>query len=151
LRMGILDILFQTNFSVFESSRDFFTRRGLPLEALAQTTSTNDRAKSEAFSISEPLKVYLVDQQSQGRGRGENGWSMPLSGQVLMVIFSLRVTGAPQAISGPLAGLAVYEAATKIWPHAEAAFKAPYDIVVREKKLGGLLVEATQMGTQHRL
>jgi BirA family biotin operon repressor/biotin-[acetyl-CoA-carboxylase] ligase len=68
-----------------------------------------------------------------------------------MVTFSFNVPGAPQPITAPLAGLAVYKALRETFGEAPVSVKAPNDILLEKKKICGILVETVQMGQQHRL
>lgn len=137
--------------NVFTHTRDWLEREKLPYSAMPSTGSTNEVAKAEAFSLGEPLKVYFADQQTAGRGRGTHTWSNPAPGDALMATFSLNVGGAPQPITAPLTGLAVYNALNEVWSDLPLAVKAPNDILLNGDKICGLLIETVQMGQQHRL
>jgi len=138
-------------FNVFQITKEFFESLKVDVHAEPISTSTNDHAKSEAFSLSSPLKVYLADQQTAGRGRNGSTWSSPESGSALLITFSLSVEGPPQPITSPLCGLLLYEALTSTFPEIPLSIKAPNDIYLADKKVAGLLIEISQMGPSYRL
>jgi BirA family biotin operon repressor/biotin-[acetyl-CoA-carboxylase] ligase len=142
-------------FNVYESTLRWL--RDDPTRVVAGTgsiASTNDLAKSEAFDLARQSineKIYLADQQTDGRGRGANTWSNPRSGDALLITWSWQLPAAPQAITGPLMGLAVHRALTSTFDKTSFLLKPPNDIYLEGRKILGLLAEAVQQGTQHRL
>lgn len=56
----------------------------------------------------------------------------------------------PQPIFAPLAGLALYNAASKVWPQLHWSLKAPNDLYIGEMKTGGLLIETIERGQERR-
>jgi BirA family transcriptional regulator, biotin operon repressor / biotin---[acetyl-CoA-carboxylase] ligase len=137
--------------NVYSLTKNWLEVEHIALSAEAVTTSTNETAKSEAFNVSESLKIYLADQQSAGRGRGSNTWTNTKPGDALMLTLSLHVDSAPQPITAPLMGLALYRSLKETWPTANLALKAPNDILLEGKKVCGILAETVQMRNQHRL
>src|SRR5688572_20009508 len=96
-------------FSVFEQTSAWLQSQNIPFAAAKEHTSTNDWAKAEAFEISAPLKIYLADQQTHGRGRGNNKWLNSHPGTALLLTYSLSLEHPPQSITAPLIGLCLYE------------------------------------------
>lgn len=125
--------------------------KGLSTEYFAEVDSTNNRAKKEAISITENLKLYITDHQTAGRGRNQNSWVSPEKGSSIMVSFSFLLDKPPQAVTAPLFGLALYQACKTSFPHIDLSLKAPNDLYLQGKKVAGLLIEAIQMGQQIRL
>lgn len=138
-------------FNVFAHTREWFLSEKVSHTAEPVTASTNEQAKAEAFSLAEPTHVYVTDQQSAGRGRGSNSWLNPLPGHSLMITYSFAVEIAPQPITAPLMGLAVYSALKAVWPEGAFALKAPNDILLKGQKICGILTETVQMGAKYRL
>lgn len=123
---------------------------GHPHLSLPNTESTNDLAKHDAFD-STPQMIYLADQQSQGRGRGDHMWTSPPQGTALMATWSIELLYPPQQLTAPIVGLHLYRAVHTIWPTLPWSIKAPNDLYLGGGKAGGLLVESLSRGSSHRL
>lgn len=135
--------------------------KGLKLWAEVETPSTNSIAKDDASAITKPTlekgdfhsapTLYITRNQTQGRGRGDHVWEMPppdALGGSLLSSWSYALARAPQPIFSPLAGLALYESAQKIWPEIPFNLKAPNDLFIGEKKTAGLLIETVDRGVE---
>ncbi|MEN0057515.1 MAG: biotin synthetase [Bdellovibrio sp.] len=119
-----------------------------------QMASTNARAKEEAFAenlLEESLCLYLSDDQSAGRGRGQNTWMNAAPGSSLLSSWSFLLATKPQPTTSCLMGLAVYRACTGTWPFLPWSLKAPNDIYIGSKKAAGLLLENILQGDEVRL
>lgn len=103
--------------------------------------STN-RAAMEAAAQGAPEGTLIVaDEQTAGRGRGDHRWHSP-AGEGLYLSILLR---PPLAANDALwlsliAGLAVH-AAVRALTTIACDLRWPNDIMLREKKLGGILTE----------
>lgn len=137
--------------SVYQTTEDWCRTNNIPLSASPTVTSTNDQAKEEAFALSVPLKIYLTDHQTKGRGRGTNEWLNPQPGTSLLVTFSFDVHLSPQPITAPLIGLRVYQALTQKLKIRSLCLKAPNDILMDGKKVAGILIETLKAGPRYRL
>lgn len=137
--------------SVTEATQNWAKQRGVEIVYSPQTGSTNDDAKKSAMSESENFVLYVTDHQSAGRGRGNNSWLDTGAGENLLSTWSWEIAKAPQAITGPRIGLALFKAASDTWPSLEWGLKAPNDIYLGGHKAGGLLVETVSSGAQFRL
>jgi BirA family biotin operon repressor/biotin-[acetyl-CoA-carboxylase] ligase len=137
--------------SALESTANWALQRKLALISEAQTGSTNDDAKRNAFQERSDLALYLASHQTAGRGRGENTWLDTGSGDSLLSTWSFFIADAPQAITGPRVGLALFRAASQVWPHLPWAMKAPNDLFLGGLKVAGLLIETVSNGGHHRL
>jgi BirA family transcriptional regulator, biotin operon repressor / biotin---[acetyl-CoA-carboxylase] ligase len=146
----ILD-LFKSTFSICKATAIWFEKNSIPCNYYENIDSTNNVAKIEALNINEHSKAYLAKNQSAGRGRGSNLWQSPNGADALLSSWSFKLDSAPQAITGPLFGLAVYNALSKTFPNVQFAIKAPNDIYIHDKKIAGLLAEVIRRGTGHRL
>ncbi len=116
--------------------------------------STNNKAKAEAFTeaaFNEQLALYVTDRQSAGRGRGSNSWSNSAVGNQLLSTWSFMLDEPLHPTVSPMAGLALYRAASATWPYLNWSLKAPNDLYVGDKKIAGLLLETVSQGDDHRL
>lgn len=119
-----------------------------------QIDSTNAKAKKEAFedsSFNENILLYLAEEQSAGRGRGNNTWASADRGSQLLSTWSFLLEEMPQPTLAPQIGLAVYRAAIATWPFLDWNLKAPNDLFIGSKKVAGLLIETVTQGADIRL
>ena len=112
------------------------------------TESTNDQAKASLTTMTEDMKVYLTEQQTKGRGRGQNEWSTPGKNKSLLFSWIYKLNSPPQAVTSPIIGLSLFRAVQKSWPQLEWSIKPPNDLLLKGKKVAGLLIEAIQQGDQ---
>jgi BirA family biotin operon repressor/biotin-[acetyl-CoA-carboxylase] ligase len=103
--------------------------------------STNSAAMQAAASGAEEGSVFIAEQQLSGRGRGGHSWhSEPSTGIYLSVILRPRLSPADVLWLSLVTGLAAYQAiesAVGIAPD----LRWPNDIMIGDKKLGGILTE----------
>ena len=107
-----------------------------PIEHLGEVGSTSDVLKASARRGAPEWSVVVADRQSSGRGRMGHQWSSPPGNLFLSVLLRPRfsaVTLLPLA-----AGLAVAEAL----PELDTRLKWPNDVLVKSRKLAGILAEA---------
>lgn len=133
--------------SILDTTREWTEQRHLPCVATRETNSTNDDAKARAAGESDALVVFVTGHQTAGRGRGANTWLDTGSGEALLSTWSFQVHGAPQAITAPRVGLAVFSAAAATWPSLGWSLKAPNDLYLDGHKVGGLLLETLSQTT----
>ncbi len=112
-----------------------------------ETTSTNDIAKLEGFK-NETSWVFITNAQTNGRGRNKNTWSNATAGDQLLATWCFKLTVAPQPISSPIFGWAVYKSLNDEFDLG-LSIKAPNDIYVNLKKVGGILLESITQGESH--
>jgi len=110
--------------------------------------STNTHAKM--FNNSKD-SVIVTDFQPQGRGRGENTWVATKKGTSLLSSWVFLKEYAPQPIFSPLVGLAVYSALNAVFKLKDLSLKAPNDIYIQDKKLGGILIEIETQGVVNKI
>lgn len=137
--------------SIYSETEKWCHSKQIALDAHKEAPSTNDLAKREAMQVTQPLKIYLADQQSAGRGRNQNTWSNTAPGDALLCTWSFYCPQHPQAITGPLIGLALYKALKQSFDLSGLCIKPPNDIYLHDKKIAGLLVETVQAGDKIRL
>lgn len=108
---------------------------------MATVPSTNDHLKRLAHEGAAEWTVVLADEQTAGRGRHGRTWVSAPGGLYMSVL--LRPLLAPDALSLlPLAaGVAVAEALAE--GGVEARLKWPNDVLIGERKVGGVLAEAS--------
>jgi BirA family transcriptional regulator, biotin operon repressor / biotin---[acetyl-CoA-carboxylase] ligase len=106
---------------------------GRPRLHLRETTSTNDRARALAQAGAPHGTLVTAGVQSAGRGRQGRSWAAP-PGRALLCSLLLR---AYDPLLPLRAGLAVADLAG-----AGARVKWPNDVVIDDRKLAGILVEA---------
>jgi BirA family biotin operon repressor/biotin-[acetyl-CoA-carboxylase] ligase len=134
---------------VSEDLRARLERRGAPssgsLEHHSLLGSTSDRLRELARAGAVEWSVVVADEQSAGRGRGRNAWASP-SGNLFLSVLLRPALPASRATLLPLvAGVAVAEAVVE-WG-VEAGLKWPNDVLAGERKLAGILVESTSVGS----
>ncbi|MBL8612989.1 MAG: biotin--[acetyl-CoA-carboxylase] ligase [Myxococcales bacterium] len=122
---------------------------GAPLTCRDETASTNDDAKRAAKEGAPAGSLFLAESQTAGRGRMGRTW---LSARGENLLFSLVVRpNCPPSRVPPLAlvaGLAVRDAVAKVVGEGEVKVKWPNDVLVRGKKIAGVLVESTVVGSR---
>jgi len=111
-------------------------------------TSTNDEAKRLA-ALDEPEgTVVVADTQTAGRGRSGRAWITPPGAAIAMsIILRPRVTSAYTTQIALLGGLAAREGIFRV-TGLPAQIKWPNDVLVRGKKVAGVLAEAAFDGEQ---
>jgi len=125
---------------------------GAPLVLAAQTTSTNDDAKRGAREGAAHGATWLAESQTAGRGRQGRAWVSP-PGESLLFSVLLRL-GCPPGSVPPLSlvcGLAVRDAVARALGTAhdfDVAVKWPNDVLLRGKKVAGILVESALAGAK---
>lgn len=110
------------------------------------TGSTNTDAMEAAREGAPHGSVYFADAQSAGRGRGDHRWESN-AGQGLYVSVVLRLPlAAERLLLLPLAvGLAAV-AAIREASGLEADLRWPNDLLLNDRKTGGILVESRLAG-----
>jgi BirA family biotin operon repressor/biotin-[acetyl-CoA-carboxylase] ligase len=124
------------------------------LRVTTETASTNaDVAAAARAGAAEGL-VVVAERQAAGRGRLGRGWSMPPRAGIAVSVL-LRPGDAVSAAQSPrsatnqrlqlgwlplLVGVAAVEAVRRI-AAVDAVLKWPNDVLVGDRKLGGILVE----------
>ncbi len=114
----------------------------------AVTTSTNDVAKEQGFK-NESSWIFVTNEQTKGRGRNTNSWlNSENEGSSLLISWCFKLKSAPQPISSPLFGWAVFKSLNDEFD-LNLSIKAPNDIYANSKKLGGILLESVTQGSKH--
>ncbi len=119
---------------------------GQYLEVHDELDSTNTRAVALARQGAPDGALILAESQSQGRGRLGRRWHAPAGSSLLMSLI-LRPELAPMQAQRVtmICSLAMVEAIANV-TDLPAQVKWPNDIVLRGKKLGGMLTELGARG-----
>jgi BirA family biotin operon repressor/biotin-[acetyl-CoA-carboxylase] ligase len=98
------------------------------VQRLGSVTSTQDVARDLPIG-----SIVIADHQTAGRGRLDRRWEAP-EGTALLVSFVLT----PQPLLSLAAGVAAAEACGP-----DVRLKWPNDLLLDDRKLGGILIEST--------
>jgi BirA family biotin operon repressor/biotin-[acetyl-CoA-carboxylase] ligase len=115
-----------------------------PIEYFDRVTSTNDVAKERARAGAAQFSVILAGDQSAGRGRQGREWVSPPGNLFLSVVLRPARRFADAGLIPLAAGVAASEALDAFG--VRARLKWPNDLVVGQRKIGGLLAEASSGG-----
>ena len=127
--------------TIFESHLHHFYRIG----------STNTAAMDAAAEGSPEGSVFLAEEQTAGRGRGANSWQSPRStGVYCSVILRPALPPSDVLVLSLAAGLAVKAAIGQINAQVELDLKWPNDVLIKGKKVSGILTEMNAEATRVR-
>ncbi len=111
-----------------------FTEASLATVGYGQVVRLDSVKSTQDVARDMPVgSVVVADHQTEGRGRMERRWEAP-PGTALLVSFVLR----PSPVLSLAAGVAAAEACGP-----RVRLKWPNDLLLDDRKLGGILVEAT--------
>jgi BirA family transcriptional regulator, biotin operon repressor / biotin---[acetyl-CoA-carboxylase] ligase len=111
------------------------------LRHFASIESTNSFAMREADAGAESGSVYLADEQTAGRGRGDHEWhSAPGSGIYMSVLLRPAIAPADVLWLSLAAGLAVHSAIRNVTT-LEPDLRWPNDLLFGARKFCGILTE----------
>lgn len=124
------------------STSDLPFRFGSPLLRFDSVSSTNDVARELAVSGANEGLCVIAREQTAGRGRQGRSWvSMPGEGLYLSLILRPRVKVSDSAVITLAAAIAVTETLRTDF-QIDGDIKWPNDVLVRGRKICGILVEA---------
>jgi BirA family transcriptional regulator, biotin operon repressor / biotin---[acetyl-CoA-carboxylase] ligase len=104
--------------------------------------STNDEARRLAEAGVMHGTAVHADEQTSGRGRLSRRWFSPPGNLYLSIVLRLDLPPTRSLELGFLAALAVADAVDALLPHqVRATLKWPNDVLVRDGKIAGILVE----------
>ena len=110
----------------------------LNLHIYDEIDSTNDEAKR--IEGIEDFHIFVSEKQTKGRGRHGKKWSSPNSGNIYMTISTNQNTSQISPVS-LISGLICKKAIDKLIKSSSIMLKWPNDILLNDKKIGGILVE----------
>jgi len=111
---------------------------------LASTPSTMDALHARAEAGAEAGTAVLAEVQEEGRGSRGRSWSSPRGGLWLSVL--ARPRAAALEVLSLRAGLAVAELLETLGAEGRIALKWPNDLMLDDRKCGGILCEARWQG-----
>lgn len=112
------------------------------LHLLAVTESTNTDAMTAARGGAPHGSVWLADEQTAGRGRGDHRWhSAPGQGLYTSVLLRPEIPPERMALLPLAAGLAAAEA-VRAAAGLHVDLRWPNDLLIGARKVGGILVES---------
>ncbi len=114
---------------------------GFEVHRLAETDSTNDWALGAARDGAPDRTVVVADFQRRGRGRLDRRWEAPAGSALLCsVLLRAELDVGDRHLCAIAVGLAALEACAAS-AGLDAGLKWPNDLVVADRKLGGILAE----------
>lgn len=112
--------------------------------------STNTYAMREGANGAPHGSVFIADEQTAGRGRGDHRWhSEPHSGLYISILLRPQVAPADALWLSLAAGLAVRDAVKRA-TSLEADIRWPNDLLFGMKKFAGILTEMNAEATRVR-
>ncbi len=113
---------------------------------LRKVSSTMDIAKEFAVKGAPEWTVVIAEEQTSGRGRLGRRWISPRGGLWFSLILHSK-TGIHEKlyILPAIAGVSVATTVKDLYG-LQAKLKWPNDIILHEKKLGGILIESLAVG-----
>jgi BirA family transcriptional regulator, biotin operon repressor / biotin---[acetyl-CoA-carboxylase] ligase len=118
------------------------------LQHLASVDSTNLLALAEAHAGAAHGSVWVADEQTAGRGRSGHVWhSTAGDGLYVSVLIRPRIALVDALWLSLATGLAAQAAITTV-TGLEPDIRWPNDLLINEKKCGGILVETSAAASQ---
>lgn len=103
--------------------------------------STNEKAHSFALEGFREGTIITADRQTKGRGRRGHIWHSPEGGLYCSIILKPNIKTKDIPLFERIAGIAVCETIANLVPQ-KPKIKAPNDILIRGKKVAGILIES---------
>ncbi len=112
--------------------------------------STNTLAMQEAAKGAPHGSVYIAEEQTSGRGRGDHAWhSEPYAGLYVSILLRPQMTPANGLWLSLATGLAVQRAIENV-TGLVADIRWPNDLLFEGRKVGGILMEMNAEATRVR-
>jgi BirA family transcriptional regulator, biotin operon repressor / biotin---[acetyl-CoA-carboxylase] ligase len=115
------------------------------LHRAARIESTMDRLHELAADGAPAGTAVVAEAQTGGRGSRGRAWESPPGGLWLSLLYRPRSGAGAELLSLRL-GLVVAEALENVAPSLRVALKWPNDLVLADRKVGGILCEARWQG-----
>jgi BirA family biotin operon repressor/biotin-[acetyl-CoA-carboxylase] ligase len=124
---------------------------GIQIHHYYRAGSTNTLALEAAASGAPEGTVFLAEQQTAGRGRGDNQWHSAESTGIYCSVILRPVLPPSEVLTLSLAaGLAVQAAIVEVDSRVIPDLKWPNDVLVQGKKFCGILTEMSSEATRVR-
>jgi BirA family biotin operon repressor/biotin-[acetyl-CoA-carboxylase] ligase len=117
---------------------------GHSIICLDETTSTNDQARIMASQGAKEGTVVIAETQATGRGRLGRQWYSPRGG-IWMSIVLRPPSNRPLQKMTLLSGLSIAQSLRELFK-IHAVLKWPNDVLVKNKKISGVLTEGSFVG-----
>jgi BirA family biotin operon repressor/biotin-[acetyl-CoA-carboxylase] ligase len=112
----------------------------------SSTTSTNDVAEQWLYENASHLSLVVADEQTKGRGRyGRKWYTPPQSALAFSIILTEDLLPFHFLRYSGLGSLAACET-LRAFTYSSVKIKWPNDILINQKKVGGILAEAHWIG-----
>ncbi len=105
-------------------------------------SSTNDAARELADAGVPAGSIVLCREQTAGRGREGRAWSSPAGAGLYLSMLFRPGPGRLRPLASVVAGVDVARALNQRFAGLGAAVKWPNDLMIGDRKLGGILVES---------
>ena len=113
------------------------------IEIKEQTNSTNDDARESLKNSSNILSAHFAEQQSAGRGRNSRKWISPFGKNIyLSLAWQSDLSFADIEGLSLAIGVEIAESLKKNTDEV-IEIKWPNDLLINQKKLGGILIETS--------
>lgn len=114
------------------------------LTILDKIDSTNEECKR--LNISEGVHLIIANEQIRGKGRLGKSWTSPSTGNIYMSIATkLSLEKIPLSL---ITGIICYKSIQSYANSKYIGLKWPNDIILSNKKIGGILIEKEIMGSE---
>jgi len=118
---------------------------GQTIHSFRKVTSTNDMAKEIAMKGAKEGTVIVAEAQTRGRGRLGREWASPKGGLWFSIILRPKVRPRDAPKLTLMISVAVAKTINKLFD-LEAEIKWPNDVLVKGKKVCGILTETNTKG-----
>lgn len=121
----------------FEKILENVPKNRVNIDIFEKIDSTNDEAKR--ITNNNEFNIIIAEEQSKGRGRKGNNWFSPNSGNIYMTLFTEnQLSEDPASL---ITGVVCRNSIRNINERINISLKWPNDILYKNKKVGGILVE----------
>lgn len=121
----------------FEKIYENVPKNRVNIDIFEKIDSTNDEAKR--ITNNNEFNIIIAEEQSKGRGRKGNKWFSPNSGNIYMTLFTEnQLSEDPASL---ITGVVCRNSIRNINERINISLKWPNDILYKNKKVGGILVE----------
>ena len=121
----------------FEKIYENVPKNRVNIDIFEKIDSTNDEAKR--ITNNNEFNIIIAEEQSKGRGRKGNNWFSPNSGNIYMTLFTEnQLSEDPASL---ITGVVCRNSIRNIDERINISLKWPNDILYKNKKVGGILVE----------
>ena len=112
-----------------------------------ETPSTNSAAAKLAHDGAPHGTLVVAERQTAGRGRLGRQWYSPAAGNLYSSLLLRELPGPSRVAWVPLVAAVAVASAVDQVTGLRTSLKWPNDILVAERKIGGILCESTGLGT----